>query len=108
MIIFLLFSAFVCFLLAKLVGLGLVFVNEVEVYLLLEQVDVADTDVDGVAELVAASVTAADDLVVVLIEHVVVVSEAADGYHALALVAFDFGIDAPLADTADEGGEDLT
>ena len=61
----------------------------------------------GVAELVGAAVAAADDLVVVLVEHVVVVLEAADGYHAFALVALDFGVYAPFADTADEGGEDL-
>ena len=62
---------------------------------------------DGVAELVGAAVAAPNDLVVVLVEHVVVVLQAADGYHALALVALDLGVDAPLADTADECREDL-
>ena len=86
---------------------AVVFFDEVEVYLLLDKVDFADADVDGVAELVGAAVAAADDLVVVLVEHVVVVLETADGYHALTFVSLDFGVDAPLTDAADEGGEDL-
>lgn len=61
----------------------------------------------GVAELVGAAVAAPNDLVVVLVEHVVVVLQAADGYHALAFVALDFGVDAPFAHAADEGGEHL-
>lgn len=84
-----------------------VLVDEVEVDLLLEEVDALDADVDGVTELIAASMAAADDLVVVFVEHVVVVLQRADGYHALALAVFDLGVDAPLADAADEGGEYL-
>ena len=85
----------------------LILIYEVEVDLLLEEVDAADADVDGVAELVATAVATADDLVVVLVEHIVVVLQRADGYHALALAVLDLGIDAPLADAADKRREDL-
>ena len=63
---------------------------------------------DGIAEFVAATVASADNLVVVFVEHVVVILEATDGYHALTLIAFNLSVDAPFADTADEGGKDLT
>ena len=66
--------------------------DEFEVDEFLEHIDTFDADGDGVAELVAFAVAAADDLVVVLVEHVVVALEASDGYHAFAFAAFDFGV----------------
>lgn len=66
--------------------------DEFEVDEFLEHIDAFDADGDGVAELVAFAIAASDDLIVVLVEHVVVALEASDGYHAFAFAAFDFGV----------------
>ena len=72
-------------------------VGEEEVDLLLHHIDILDLDQYGVAEFVGLAVAAADNLVVVFVEHIVVVGEASDGDHAFALVALNLGIDAPFA-----------
>ena len=83
-------------------------VNQLEVYLLLYHIHTFDTNVHRRTEFVGFAGFASNDLVVVLVKHIVVAFEGGDRYHALAFVALDFGIDAPLADTGYESREDLT
>ena len=65
-----------------------------EAELFLFEVGVVDLYAYGVAELIAAVVATADELIVFLVELVVVVVEVAQMDEAFAVVLVDFAIDA--------------
>ena len=84
------------------------FFHQLEVYLFLQHIHSLNLDFHTVAQLVAFARAASNDLIVVLVKHIVVALERAYGDHTFALVALDFGVDTPFADTRDIGIEHLS